>query len=510
MLAAAFGGLALVQEVRTIEQIDEGLVVEWRHKRMQANPRVVVFSGGVRAFYGPTVLESDRLTLYLEESEKRGVAEGSVRVTDPDGTINAESSEFKWGARTGSADRVAVDVGRLSVSALHVDFEPQKWKIEDFDASPCPEDPPHFSIRGKSATVVPGQRITIERPEFRVFGTKVLTLPRYSVSLSKRSPGLRFPQLSYKQGRGFGFSWFSGYTVNDLTALSFGLKAFPREAPSGRFELATSLLSSKQAAGGLLPQSDLDEPFAYGYFDNVYVGSPLVERTAIGSRRTNISVGTSWNLTPSARKADNILTKPWEVVLEDGRDIGGFAIGTQLRAHSIREQSSPLENRLVGSMSVSPPFIDLMPGLYASMRGEAKGFMNQGRDSGWLVGHVGLVYRPNKFFRLGAAYSRGFEFGSARFIADELYATRAFHLRADLDLGPTKLGILGKYDLVDKRWFDTEVSLTQVAGCLEPYVLFRRFPRTLSFGVRFRLDDLFERIERRTNPKATKEQPSDR
>lgn len=510
LLAAASCGIALVQGARTTEAFDQGLMVEWQHKRMQANPRVVVFSGGVRALYGSTILESDKLTLYLEDSVKKGVAEGSVRLIDPDGTIQAERSEFSWGEHAGNANEVEVEAGRLRVSALHVDFDPQRWKIEDFEAAACPETIPHFSIRGSSATIVPGRSISIERPEFRAFGARLLTLPRYTVSLSNSRPGLRMPQVSYKQGRGFGFAWHSGYTINELSALSFGLKSFPREATSGRFELATSLLPARDAVGGLLPRSDLDEPFAYGYFENVRVSSPDAEREAIGANRTVVSVGTSWNQTPGARKSEEMLTKPWEIVLEDGREVKGFAIATQVRSHAIRDQSTPLEVRLMGSLTLAAPNIDILPGLYVSMRGEATGFLNPGTDSGWLLGQAGLVYRPNEFFRVGAALSQGLEFGFARFASDELYSTRTLHLRADLDLGATTLGILGKYGFGDRRWFDTEISLSQVAGCLEPYVLYRRFPRTLSFGVRFRLDDLFERIERRANPQRAPESHSDR
>jgi hypothetical protein len=54
-----------------------------------------------------------------------------------------------------------------------------------------------------------------------------------------------------------------------------------------------------------------------------------------------------------------------------------------------------------------------------------------------------------------------------------------------------------KYDH-ELGWFDREYWIAQAAGCLEPYLIYRKFPQTYTLGVRFRMDDLYDIISRRS------------
>src|SRR5262249_37167624 len=108
-----------------------------------------------------------------------------------------------------------------------------------------------------------------------------------------------------------------------------------------------------------------------------------------------------------------------------------------------------------------------------------------------------LVFKPIPQLTLGAAYIAGGQGGRPDFISDELVSKNAAHFRADLNLGPTQISYLAKYDMNGKGWYDREFSVSQAVGCLEPFITGREFPRDYVLGVRLRLGDFFDMLQRR-------------
>jgi hypothetical protein len=51
----------------------------------------------------------------------------------------------------------------------------------------------------------------------------------------------------------------------------------------------------------------------------------------------------------------------------------------------------------------------------------------------------------------------------------------------------------------DRRlgWFDREYTASQVIGCLEPFLLYRKYPQDYNLGIRFRLDEFYDVLRRR-------------
>lgn len=509
-LLGTVGSLLLVaQQVPTVEQVEPGLVIEWRKKHIQAHPRQLVFSEGVKATYGVTTIFADRITLFLEGPERRGLAEGDVRIVDPDGNAHAKCLEFDWVNKRGKGDQVEVHVKNLKLVADRFAIQPNEWLLEKVYATPCDETKPLLGLKADSARVSPGRRIDFKGAEFLLFGSRMVKLSSYRVNLTKQGPGIRIPRISYRQGDGFGMAWNSGFAFNDTTALDVGFSAFPRNPASAKAELGFSLLRPSESNGATLPRSEMAERGSFGYFDNVYVKSPGDERAYVGGRRMLVSFGSQWNLGPVARKATPLFTKSFDVALEDGRTMGGFGVATQVRAQTIRDRASNSDFRTLGNLVVIAPPVKLAEGLYTSVRGMAEGVLDRRSQFGWLQGQAGLVWRPNSRTRFGAAYVLAHESGTARFVSDQLISTHALHIRSDLKLGPTTLGVLAKYDFNRRDLYDVEVGLAQVAGCIEPYFIYRKFPRSFSFGVRLRLDDVIEAFERRTGKKRREAEPGD-
>jgi hypothetical protein len=190
------------------------------------------------------------------------------------------------------------------------------------------------------------------------------------------------------------------------------------------------------------------------------------------------------------------LTKPFEIVLEEGREVGGFGLLGTLRYQALQEDSGPNERRAMFSTTALAPAVQLGGGLSTHVRLDASAY-HGGSTFAWGQMQAGLIYNPSPRVRFGAAYVYGSHTGTPSFAIDELFSTRAFHGRVDFDFGPTKLSLLSKFDFEKRKWFDNEIGLSQVLGPIEPFITFREFPRTVTFGVRLRAEQAFDRLRRR-------------
>jgi hypothetical protein len=483
------------------------VVIKYKTQFVNANPRYVTYKGDVQATYGVDILNCDQLTLDLEPGHEHLLAEGNVVLNDPDGMLHADRLFYDWINETGSGEQIHVMAHNVMIDAKSVIIHKKSWELDTIFATPCGREKTQlFAIRAPRATITPGGNATIYRPRIYVLGRKIITLSQYRVSSDRRSSGLAIPTFSYSKSSGLSGGWQPSLFLNDTTALNSGIHLGQHSKPSEDMLLSHSLLSSDTAPGAFTPRSDFAERFDYSYFDNVYVGTPMQERGFTTDRRTSISAATLFNEYPSARLAGNSFDKPFELIFENAAGVGKFGTYEQIRAQQIKETGGVTRDRVLGQATVMMPTIDLTRGLYTDVR--VDGFAAEGPDDNYGWGHLqlGLVARPVKALRLGAAYTTSTSWGTPSFDADRLYKTHSINLRADVLLGPTRLNFIAKYDPIGQRWWDTEFQISQVAGCIVPYIVYRQFPRSLGFGFSFRTDDLLDAIRRRQNRAADRNQ----
>jgi hypothetical protein len=503
-VAATFGGQA---PAVTIEQVDDVLTVEWRRKTIRPADGAVIFSGGVIARYGVTELRTETLTLFQNEARREGIAEGQVQLIDPDGTARAERLMFNWGSQTASGTGVKIIVSGLYLDADTVEIKPGEWVLTGVAASPDAGSRPSFGVRSPRVVYRPGKTGRAYRASFSVFGNRLITLPSYDFGGKRGSDGLRPPSISVSGG--LGVTWRSSTLIDDRTRLGGGFRARRGDWPGVQAELTRSLLPRNEPGTLRPPVSDFGERFSYGYFDSLLVRRPSMERDGVGARRSSITLATTHNQAMTARLNDLLYSKPLELILEEGREVGGFGVLANARYQSIREERGKNENRAVIMGAVLAPSVSLGGGLETHLRFDTSTFLGRERF-GWAQVQGGLVYRPSSQLRVGAAYVLATQSGRPLFDNDRLFSMRAFHGRMDVDFGSTRVSFLTKFDFDRRKWYDNEIGFSQVAGPIEPFVIFREFPRTVSFGVRFRADEVFDRIQRRLSgqlPKSKNDRP---
>jgi hypothetical protein len=107
---------------------------------------------------------------------------------------------------------------------------------------------------------------------------------------------------------------------------------------------------------------------------------------------------------------------------------------------------------------------------------------------------------------LAAAGIGAVEFGNEELPADPLTTLNGFVLRMDVNLAPTRISYMQKWD-GRLKWFDREYSIYQAVGCLEVFTTYRQFTHDYRFGVKLRVDQFVNLLQRkefqRTKPVAT-------
>lgn len=484
------GILQQVPQETQVEVVDGTLTVEWNHKRVELNPRRLVFSEGVVARYDGTECRAKSLILYLEESERFGVAEGDVQIIDPDGTVKASKFVFDWRNRTGSATDLEGQSYRFSVSGREATIAKNQWKLTDAVLSPCSESPPLFQLRARSVEVSDAKRGVARSASLHVRGKKVISLPTYRFYLGPRREGLALPTVSMNRDGTVGAAWASSLGVARNVGLSASIQAFPKRPLGGALEVGYSPKNYR------LPLSTFSERFPFGFLENVNNVSLKSEFDQLTAGYTGFSIGAALNQGIPGRQTRDTITAPYELGFGIAGRSSQLGYATQARLQRIGLSGGPYRSRLAVAGTVIG-LAGLGRATEAFFRFDNESYLESGDNYAWLSSTIGFSHKVSNRFRLSASYTRTLDAGNPFLQTDLPFTMESVNTRFDLLGKSTKVSFLSKYDPRRGRYYDHELSLKQVAGCLEPFVVWRKFPSSLNFGVRLRTDELFEAIDRR-------------
>lgn len=482
--------------MQVVHRIDKDLVVEANSANFTRE--LLTFRDGVRATLGQDVLTAE--SLVINTVEKKGQAAGNVVLRSPEGTLSAQDIEFTWGegARSAVAKAVRVEVGEVVLTADKAESQPgdpPTIVFSDVQGTSCGRNRPSYEVRSRRIVFRPGQSGSMHRPSIYLFGKKLLTLPTQKFSLDRRVKGLSMPSLNYRRGKGIGVRWEADVLIAPDTGFLGEMQVFQGFPPTVDLQVTKSLLDTEGSDAQLSPRSDMEERFRDDYFNNVLVKFPYSEQKRLTERRKSVSLGASLNHGTRNDRSDDRYTKLLEAIYEQGGEIAGLGYQSSWRVHHIKNDDTEFTTRGVGRATVLTPLVPIANNAYARLRFDGAGFL--GRTSfGWARGEAGIVLAPNKQLLLGGSFVIGKESGTAMFAADKLFTTRGLNVRADLDLGSTKISYLHKLDL-DTREVLTEYTAAQAIGCIEVFTKVREFPRSYELGIKLRTEEFFSKLRSR-------------
>lgn len=486
---------------------------------------VVIFTGGVRAVYGVTTLLADTLVVRVAPEgaslpnapavppvtvdvegrsytlgTEEGYAEGNVRIIDPDGTVNADRFSFSWreGARRGEAEAFSAEVGGTRLAGSRIVYTPEKTTIYDAFGTACRRQTlPFLAARSRKVDIVPGQRATVERPQLQILGQRLPALPtNLGFSLDPRTEGLRLPSITYNRTRNeFGVAAGGNYLLDRQTQVDFDVSAFPSNRPRYGAQYFHSTLPPDAPQGRLAAISDLDERFFYSWFTSIFSGEPDSEVNYLRQLRSSYGASTQFNAGATGRPpGGGPYTKLLEGIVERGGPLGVGGYQTQLRASAFREGFGAFGPRI--SLNADYAQEIFRRGRFSTIgRFDTNLIAGKGLF-GYAGGEVGGSYDVAPGIRFGASAFAYAQAGDSGYTLDAIRYPTGFSFRADLNSAPTKYSLLLRFD-ERGRQFDREYRFSQVIGCLEPVIAYREYPRSYQIGLRFRLDDLTNILQRR-------------
>jgi len=157
-------------------------------------------TGGVVISRGDDTLHASEATYDPATDEIEAV--GDVRLFQPGRRLTSE--RLRYGARTGEI--LGTDIrAALASKAPRVEYHfqgeslsgsPEEYHLHGGLFTTCEQHPPHFGLRAREITYIPGDRVRARRVSLLFLGTPIITLPSYTLDLTddRDKPGL-FPQL---------------------------------------------------------------------------------------------------------------------------------------------------------------------------------------------------------------------------------------------------------------------------------------------------------------------------
>ena len=164
----------------------------------------VIFKGGVRAKYGKSILTADELivrdgvvtdpAVRVEEAgqvimlrPKEAYAIGKVKVTDPDGSIQASNLWFTWDkARTENPNEISriANLVEIQIGSGHIKADSMKLSSESWDFSKVSFwtsnwKTPLFRFDANSLHIVPDKVGVARGMKLTLLGIPFPTFPKY-------------------------------------------------------------------------------------------------------------------------------------------------------------------------------------------------------------------------------------------------------------------------------------------------------------------------------------------
>jgi hypothetical protein len=438
-----------------------------------------------RATWGSTSLEADQITEQAGDIH----AVGHVLLVDPLATLSTPELHYNYITRSGWARSVTIVGEGAKITAESVEMLPDgsQWVVRNGSATVCDRNPPDFLVRFDKLSIRPGDRARIYKGKVEVFGHRLFGLPNAKILLGASKNVLPVPALGYSKRNGISFGLRDWIELSPRMSLSAQWNAFAH-AKAERTELISYSLLNPSLPDVLdTPDGEEGERFTYSYIDNVSVPTPLDEDARLLAPRRVLFFDNTANLPVAARtESDLIVSKDWEFGLQVNDRIGTVFGTLSLRQGRVAETpGTTVVNRTAAQGTLSSGAWQITPSL--SLRARVDGglfYYAHYHRFGWTRPIGEVVFEPTDRFRLAAALIRTYTDGTSILRFDEPMHLRSLHFRSDIRLIHARLSVLTKYDIDAKDFCDVEVAFAQRMHCIEPYIVWRKDPGEVRFGIR--------------------------
>lgn len=490
---------------------------------------------------GDVRFQADHIVVY--QKTYRVEATGNVVLTRGDETVRAESFVFEGEDTSFVATNAVVVSPPFYVSGARITRTAVGLIAQNALLSPCAENKGEIRFVAQQIEIVDNRYAVLRRPTLYLFGTRLVTLPRYRIVLprgrgSERDEYRFSVPLRVRQSRisgvvlGIGSRFYLGEQIGgsfaaDLPskrplqyAVSLGrdfLPDQPVDRPRGLFADPTRRDAVLAPGASPLreflrarPLAPLPDPIL-DFEDISSTQSPLSRPTRTTTRALVGEINLTGNReVGDKRQGDLLLSRLPEVRLA-----GRLPLGTQpppadneaarryVRAPRVLlsgeasagryaeralEQSRMRVSRTRTLASVGLETLPLLLGERLLVLPRAAVTLQRysgGQAYRHLEASLAADYVLGTRTAVGAAYIRRFTGGQTPFTFDQIDTKNEAQARAQLGLGKLTLALLGRYDVDQGRVFDFEITVGLRGRCLEPRLSYRKLSQQIGFTLAF-------------------------
>ena len=505
-----------------------------------SNEERIEASGGVVFAWGDLRLQSEYLV--FDQRERRVEAAGNVVLTRGDERVETDALTIQLDEGTFVAERAVAVSPPVYVRGDRLERYAGGIVATNALVTLCPEGRGEFFIRARQVDLVEGRYAVVRDASLHLFGARLFTVRRYKFPLpgSDRGEGVSLPltvRLSRISGAvvgatntfslGPGTELLARVEVPTRRGLQYGLTVRrdflgeqdvpPDPRRSGGLLGGGSAPADRSAPGAgesplrqLLRARTRRQPDAVLDYQTILsISDPLARPTQGVTPELRGEATVSANEEVGSKRQGNLLfSRRPEVRLHGRLPLGRPVAGTgsedlrsdlravravvtgDFRAGDYRERRLQQDETTVDSAraqaTVGIGTLPLLVGerllvrpqlsyTHLSYEGGQRYFFFESSLA------VGYVFGPRAI--VGAEVLRRDIGGSTPFTFDEIDTQDEARFRAQGQAGRFTLGLLGRYDLDQKRLFDYEVALAVRGRCVEPRVSYQRLGNRINFGV---------------------------
>ncbi|MBI4865504.1 MAG: hypothetical protein HY816_00995 [Candidatus Wallbacteria bacterium] len=175
----------------------EGGYLEYDRER-----RIAILKDGAHIEYQDLKLWADNV--HDDLSRDQIYAQGKIELWRGKEKYSGDTLGYNYKTRRGTLSKLSTRRGVSLVQAEKLELLPERVVGYDVSTTTCDHERPHFRIEARKMTIVPGDRMILERVRFRVNERTWFRLPRYVVNLRSGEAMERFfIKPGYTAARGF-------------------------------------------------------------------------------------------------------------------------------------------------------------------------------------------------------------------------------------------------------------------------------------------------------------------
>jgi len=170
-------------------------------------------SGNIVINYGDTVLTCDKITVFT--STKDAIAEGNVKLTNPQGVLTSNSLVYNFDLKEGRLVDVNFKSEPYFGLATEVEKKATKFILKNGYITTCNFDKPHYRIYGREIEVIPNDKIVAKNIVFFLGNVPVLYAPFFRQSLKDKRHFFNFIPGHSKEWGTFTLMEFRYWLIDD-------------------------------------------------------------------------------------------------------------------------------------------------------------------------------------------------------------------------------------------------------------------------------------------------------